>query len=320
MILLTGGAGFIGSCFLKTLNNKGIFDVLVVDHLGSGSKWKNLIGKKFSAYTGKNEFIADIKKGKYKGKIEAIFHFGACSTTTELNADYLMDNNFNYSVELAKFAIEEKIKFVYASSAATYGNGENGYSDYVFDNLIPLNGYGFSKHIFDLWVLQNKFESKFVGIKFFNVFGPNEYHKNEMSSMVFKSFNQIMNTGKVRLFKSNSPEFQDGGQVRDFVYVKDTCETIWQMYINNIYGIYNLGTGCARSWNDLANAVFAALGKEPEIEYIDMPESLVSQYQNYTKADMSKLISTGISYKPGILEDSVNDYVNNYLVKNNLIY
>lgn len=321
MIVLTGGAGFIGSNFLKTLNNKGITDVLVVDHLGSSNKWKNLQGKAFSNFINKSEFRLKLLDGKYEGKIDAIVHLGACSATTESDADYLFDNNYSYSIDLAEFAIRNNIQFVYASSAATYGNGENGYSDAEFNSLKPLNGYGFSKHLFDQWVLRNGYDKVFVGLKFFNVFGPNEYHKGTMSSMVFKSYNQIVSTGKVQLFRSNTKEYSDGGQMRDFIYVKDACKVMLQFLSNkSITGIFNLGTGKARSWNDLANSVFLALCLEPKIEYIDMPESLINQYQNFTEADMSKINNSFIDFTPTSLEDAVKDYVSNYLSKNYLVY
>lgn len=321
MIVLTGGAGFIGSCFLKTLNNKGISDVLVVDHIGNSNKWRNLLGKDFNGIIHKNDFRNMLLAGKFDGKIEAIFHFGACSSTTENNSDYLLDNNYSYSIDLAEFAVRENARFIYSSSAATYGNGSKRYDDNNLKDLSPLNGYGFSKYIFDLWVVNNGYDKLFTGLKIFNAFGPNEYHKSEMASMVFKSFNQIVETGKVKLFKSNSDEYPDGGQLRDFIYVKDVCEIVWNIYQQkNIAGIYNLGTGKARTWNDLANSVFASLNIQPDIEYIQMPENLTNQYQNYTEADMKKLISTGINFEPASLESSVDDYVKNYLSKKYLIY
>ncbi|MDX9790205.1 MAG: ADP-glyceromanno-heptose 6-epimerase [Candidatus Kapaibacterium sp.] len=321
MIVLTGGAGFIGSCFLRTLNNKGVKDVLVVDHLGQSAKWKNLHGKQFESYLHKNDFRNKLNSGEFDGKIDAIFHLGACSSTTENDMDYLFDNNYSYSVDIAKFAVRENVRLIYASSAATYGDGAKGYDDKNYDDLVPLNGYGFSKHIFDLWVLNNAYDKIFTGLKFFNVFGPNEYHKGSMASMVYKSYNQIIQTGKVNLFRSNTPEYKDGGQMRDFVYVKDACEIMWQIYMNpEISGIFNIGTGVARSWNDLARSVFASMDLEPVIEYVDMPESLTNQYQNYTKADMSKLFKSGVNYKPADLEVSVDDYVREYLSKNYLTY
>ena len=327
MIILTGGAGFIGSCFLRKLNNEGIYDVLVVDHLGNTDKWKNLVGKKFRDYINKDEFLINLNNNQYKGQIETIVHLGACSSTTERNVDYLMSNNFSYSKDLAIYSAEHDIKMIYASSAATYGDGFIGYSDDEYENLIPLNGYGFSKHLFDLWLIENKLDTKFTGIKFFNVFGPNEYHKGDMSSMVYKSFNQIIRTGKVNLFKSNDPQYKDGDQRRDFIYVKDTNEIMWQMLNNpDISGIFNLGTGKSRTWNDLVNSVFSALAsldskfEQRNIEYIDMPEHLNSQYQNFTEADMSNLINAGFKFTPMELESTIADYVINYLYKNYSIY
>ncbi|MCE5305804.1 ADP-glyceromanno-heptose 6-epimerase [bacterium] len=315
MIILTGGAGFIGSNFLRLLNDQGIDDIIVVDNLGSSNKWKNLVGKKFTDYIHKSKFLDEMHKFK---NIDAIFHFGACSRTTESDIDYLIENNYHYSIELAKFAIENNAQFIYASSASTYGNGDQGYSDATFDELKPLNGYGYSKHLFDLWVKAQKLDKVLLGFKFFNVFGPNEYHKQDMSSMVTKAFYQIKETGKIMLFKSYNSQYADGNQTRDFIYVKDANKVIWNFYENNIKGLYNLGTGIARSWNDLANAVFKAMGIAPNIEYIDMPEELKLQYQYATQADLTKLRSTGIEIAFNSLEDNVNDYIENYLLNGKL--
>lgn len=314
MIVLTGGAGFIGSCFLKKLNRNGIDNILIVDNLASSLKWKNLIGKQFNRYIHKEKFREELNLGEFEGKIEAIFHLGACSTTTERNIDYLMDNNFDFSRELCDYAVRYSIPFHYASSAATYGMGENGYSDRKFEDLRPLNGYGFSKHVFDEWLIQQNWDSKVTGYKFFNVFGPNEYHKGSMASMVYKSFGQIKDNGFVKLFKSNDTRFEDGGQKRDFIYVKDVIEVMWYFYQNKVKGIYNLGTGKARNWNDLINAVFSALGEDPKIEYIEMPDSLKGQYQNFTEAEMDKF-NAACTHKFEKLEDSVADYIQNYLIK-----
>jgi ADP-L-glycero-D-manno-heptose 6-epimerase len=317
MIILTGGAGFIGSCFLKTLNANGIYDVIVVDRLGTADKWKNLVGKRFAGYYHKNEFFdVLLENTELSRDIDAIVHLGACSSTTESDVDYIMSNNLNYSINLGTYAAEHNIKFIYASSAATYGDGSNGYSDSSIDGLRPLNPYGFSKHLFDQWVMDNELDTEFTGVKFFNVFGPNEYHKGDMASMIFKSFNQIMNTGKVSLFKSNSPDFKDGEQKRDFVYVKDATNVLWNMLENkNTGGIFNLGTGKARTWNDLVAAVFNALGRETNIEYIDMPGKLEGKYQNFTQADIRKLKASPFAIKFTELEDAVHDYVANYLNK-----
>ena len=251
--------------------------------------------------------------------IEAIVHLGACSSTTETNSDYLLDNNFLYSKELADFAINNGIRFIYASSAATYGDGENGYSDSSIDGLVPLNCYGFSKHLFDMWITEQKLTNKVTGIKFFNVFGPNEYHKENMRSMFYKSFEQIESTGKVKLFKSYRENYKNGEQKRDFIYVKDCVEVIYKMINDRKFtGIYNLGTGVARSWNDLANSVFMAMNKTPNIEYIDMPETILNQYQYFTKADTTKILEKlGPNWKFTSIEDAAVDYVQNYLMQKN---
>ncbi len=315
MILITGGAGFIGSCFIKKLNDNGIKEIVIIDKLRFGEKWKNLIGKKFIDLHNKDTL--NLAKFLENNKFQAIFHFGACTDTTEKNAEYLLENNYKFSIQLAEFALANNIRFIYASSAATYGSGENGYSDIEFDNLKPLNMYGFSKHLFDIWVINNKYDSKFVGLKFFNVFGPNEYHKGEMASMVYKAYKQIKATGTVKLFKSYSAEYPDGEQKRDFIYVKDVSDVIWSIYQNpNISGIYNLGTGEAHSWNELISYVFNALNLEIKIEYIEMPEELIHQYQYFTQAKMDKLKNTGLKLNFRPLEENVNDYVKNYLSQN----
>lgn len=317
MIIVTGGAGFIGSCLVRELNNNGIYDILIVDRLRNASKWKNLLGKRFTRYIDKDDFRIMFLNGEFDNeKIETIFHIGACSSTTETDCDYLFENNYNNSIDLAQFALTKNIRFIYASSAATYGDGSNGYSDNEFYGLMPLNPYGMTKHLFDLWVIQNGFDKILTGLKFFNVFGPNEYHKDDMASMVYKSFLQIKEKGYVKLFKSNTSEYPDGGQMRDFVYVKDVTKILIDIYNNKAFsGIYNIGTGNARNWNDLVKAVFNAMNLEPEIEYIDMPEQLSKQYQNFTEADMSKLKSSNPLLSFMELEESVEDYVKNYLLK-----
>ena len=321
MIILTGGAGFIGSCFLRKLNDEGINDILVVDHLGSGDKWKNLSGKKFSKYLNKFEFRDILLNREIEHNIDAIVHFGACSDTTERDADYILDNNYNYSIELAEFAVENDIRFIYASSAATYGNGSEGYCDTDFNKLVPLNVYGMSKHLFDLWVINQGLDKVFAGFKFFNVFGPNEYHKGKMASMIYKSYYQILETGMVKLFKSNCSDYHDGEQKRDFVYIKDIADVIWKtLNDKKIGGIFNLGTSHARSWNDLANSVFAAMNIEPNIQYIEMPSNLTNQYQNFTQADMSKLKSFIPDLKFSSLEDNAKDYITEHLAQNNKVY
>jgi ADP-L-glycero-D-manno-heptose 6-epimerase len=317
MIILTGGAGFIGSCLLKKLNDVGISDILVVDRLRSGPKWKNLVGKKFNDYVDKSVFREKIDDILKSHTIDAIFHLGACTDTTETDADYIIDNNFNYSKELAELALDRNARFIYASSAATYGNGEYGYSDTLFDDLKPLNPYGYSKHLFDQWCIARGYDKIFTGLKFFNVFGPNEYHKGSMASMIYKSYFQARFQGRIRLFKSSHPDYGDGEQQRDFVYVKDVVDVIMKIYDNkNIAGIYNLGSGTAHTWNDLANGVIKATGLEgnANIEYIEMPKELVNQYQNYTCADMVKTESA-LKHEFYKFEDAITDYVRNYLMK-----
>jgi ADP-L-glycero-D-manno-heptose 6-epimerase len=317
MIVITGGAGFIGSCILKKFNENGKSNIIVVDRMGTEDKWKNLVGKKFHRLFHKNEFLEKIRfDTDLRNSISTIIHMGACSTTTETNVDYIMSNNLNYSIELARFAAENDVRFIYASSAATYGDGSNGYNDALFDDLRPLNPYGLSKHLFDLWLIDNRLDKEFIGLKFFNVFGPNEYHKDDMASMVYRSFNQIIETGEVKLYKSNALEFGDGGQKRDFIYVKDVVNVIWKLQETEKYaGIYNMGTGKPRSWNDLVNAVFSSMGKESNINYIDMPDNLINQYQNFTQAQMEKFEANLFPMNFGTLEDSIDDYVKNYLMK-----
>ncbi len=311
-VLLTGGAGFIGSCMLWRLNAAGIKDIIVVDHLGESSKWKNLVGKHFEDYFEKDKFLDYLETGKLDRKIDTVIHFGACTSTTEQNATYMMENNYVYSRRLAEWALKNRKRFLYASSGATYGDGEMGYSDRddMTPKLKPLNIYGYSKHLFDLWAIKNNLQKEFVGFKFFNVFGPNENHKGDMRSMVNKGYQQIKATGKMRLFKSHKPEYKDGGQKRDFVYVKDAIELVYHFLEHpEKRGIFNIGTGEAKTWNDLANALFLALGMKPRIEYFDMPEILRGKYQYFTQAELEKLRQTGCNHKFFSLNDAIKDYV-----------
>jgi ADP-L-glycero-D-manno-heptose 6-epimerase len=314
MIVLTGGAGFIGSCFLAQLNAAGRSDVLIVDSLGSGTKWKNLVDRTYIDIVSKEDFREIMALGGLED-VEAVVHLGACSATTETNADYLYDNNYLYSIDVAEFAFEQNARFIYASSAATYGSGDRGYSDTTTD-LRPLNMYGYSKHLFDQWIRREDMEGACVGLKFFNVFGPNEYHKGSMASLVSKAVPEIQTRGRVSLFKSNDPEFNDGGQMRDFIYVKDVCAVLQTLLQRtDVTGILNLGTGTARTWNDLMHAVFTALEREPVIDYVEMPEHLSKQYQNYTQAEMDRFhqLLPGVLFSS--LEESVADYVQGYLVR-----
>lgn len=315
MYVVTGGAGFIGSALIASLNQRGVSDILVVDQLGCSKKWRNLVGLKFSDYLDKDQFLKQLLAYKLPA-LRCILHMGACSSTTEADCDYLLENNFAYSKLLAQYAIEQQVRLIYASSAATYGDGSNGYSDQhdLVSKLRPLNMYGYSKQLFDLWILQKGYEKSVVGLKFFNVFGPHEYHKGAMRSMVLKAYQQVKERGVVSLFRSNSAEFKDGEQLRDFVYIKDCFEPVWWLLNHpEVAGIFNLGSGVARSWLDLARAVFAALKLEPKIEFIDMPVEISTQYQNMTKAEMAKLQNSGCPLKVTALEDTVADYVVNYL-------
>jgi len=318
MIIVTGGAGFIGSAFVWKLNQEGIEDIVIVDRLGKTDKWKNLVNLRFVNYIHKDEFYDLIYNDTLSFDVEAIIHMGACSSTTERDADYLWQNNFTYTGQLAEWALERKIRFIYASSAATYGDGKQGFSDdhSKISDLKPINMYGYSKQVFDLRVLRHSWEDKIAGIKFCNVFGPNEYHKGDMTSVIVKAFHQIKETGKVCLFKSYLPQYPDGGQMRDFVYVKDCIDVLWWLFKNqDVNGIFNLGTGKARTWNDLISAVFAAMETREKIEYIEMPESIRNQYQYFTQAEMDKLHSVGCPVSFSSMEDSVRDYVVNYLQK-----
>lgn len=317
MIIVTGGAGFIGSCVVRTLNDLGRFDIVIVDNIASTEKWMNIRNKKFIKYVHKSAFLMELPS---YDNVEAIIHLGAQSSTTEKDFDYLWKNNFEYTKDLWDYCAEKQISFIYASSAATYGDGKFGFDDRMnIDSLLPLNGYGYSKQLFDLWVKYQAthFPKQYVGLKFFNVFGPNEYFKGSMASMVFHGFRQIKETGKIKLFKSCNPEYKDGEQLRDFVYVKDICSVItWLLDNNSISGLFNVGTGKAESFKALAEATFDALGIEPNIEYIDMPEHLKEKYQYYTKSEMDKLRSFGYSRDFLPMHDAVTEYVVEYLARN----
>ncbi|HPD57324.1 MAG TPA: ADP-glyceromanno-heptose 6-epimerase [Smithellaceae bacterium] len=316
MIIVTGGAGFIGSAFVWKLNQQGVDDIIIVDQLGSDDKWKNLVNRRFTDCLHKDDFIKIVQEDKGPWKVRAVIHMGACSSTTERDADYLWENNYLYSRRVAEWSLRHNIRFIYASSAATYGDGTLGFSDdhEKIGSLKPINMYGYSKHVFDLWVLKNKLENKMTGIKFFNVFGPNEYHKGDMTSVIYKAFNQIRETGKVRLFKSYKKEYPHGGQLRDFVYIKDCVDVMW-WFLNNpdANGIYNLGTGKARTWKDLIKAVFAAMERKTNIQFVEMPEAIRKQYQYFTEAQMNKLKTAGYAVNFAPLEETVRDYVVNYL-------
>ncbi len=317
-ILVTGGAGFIGSALVWALNQRGRTDIVISDLLGSDEKWKNLTPLKFADYVEGGDFRCRLgQNAAFFGKFSAVFHLGACSATTEKNAAYLADNNYGYTKELASWALAQGARFIYASSAATYGDGAQGMDDKdeALHRLRPLNMYGYSKHLFDLYAQRVGWLPRIVGVKYFNVFGPNEDHKGDMRSLVNKAYQQILATGQVQLFKSHKPEFKDGEQMRDFLYVKDAVEMTLHFADTapSAGGLYNLGSGEANTWLTLTRAIFAALGREPRIEFIDMPEVLRGKYQYFTRADIAKLRATGYKRAMTPLVDAVRDYVQSYL-------
>jgi len=314
VIIVTGGAGFIGSCIVARLNSLGHNDLIIVDHFdGPGDlKRRNIENKRYCQYLDKAEFLDQVKNGRLPGSVRAVIHMGACSSTTGTDPDYYEHNNFQYTRHLADWCIRHGIPFIYASSAATYGDGSQGYADdeSSLNSLQPLNLYGWSKHKFDLWVMDQGLREHVVGLKFFNVFGPNEYHKGAMRSVVNKAYPGVASDGVIRLFKSHHPDYADGEQKRDFIYVQDAVNVVmFFMDHPEIHGIYNVGTGQARSWNDLARALFSAVGKPPDIQYVVMPEHLKDRYQYFTQATVEKLRSVGFDHPWASLEDAVRDYV-----------
>lgn len=314
-IIVTGGAGFIGRNLVEALNQRGEDNVYIVDSLGHDEKWRNLAGLVFEDVWGINDFRQRVREDTLP-KVATIFHLGACSATDEADADYLLDNNYRTTRELCEWSLKKGTRFIYASSAATYGDGEHGYNDAdeITPKLRPLNMYGYSKHMFDLWALRTGRLDSIAGIKYFNVFGPGEDHKAHMRSVINKAVSQIVETGQVQLFRSHRPDYADGEQLRDFVYVKDAvAQTLFYHDRPDVSGLFNCGTGQARSWRDLANAVFAALGREPKIEFIDIPATIREKYQYYTQADTAKTRASGYTRTAYTLEDAVRDYVQNYL-------
>lgn len=312
-IVVTGAAGFIGSCVVKELNSRGIDNIVLIDRLGEGKKWQNLVGKSFIDLIHKDKGFGWLRENA--NAVKAVIHLGACSSTVESNADYLLENNTHDSIEMAKLSYKHSWRFIYASSAATYGSGKGGFDDNVeqLERLEPLNMYGYSKHLFDLWLRRNKLIDRFVGLKYFNVYGPNEWHKGRMSSHVLKMVEQVKE-GRIKLFKSSDPSYADGGQMRDFIYVKDVARMTCDLLDNTHAGIFNIGFGRAHSWNDLAFAVIRALGTKATIEYIDMPSDLIGQYQNYTCANMQRWENAGLEACRYSLEEGVQDYIQNHLL------
>ena len=320
-ILVTGGAGFIGSALVWALNQRGYSDIVVTDFLGSDEKWKNLVPLKFNDYIDAGDFRRQLAQNPSAfGKFSTVFHLGACSATTEKNASYLADNNFGCTKELAAWCLARDTRFIYASSAATYGDGAQGMDDQSDElaRLRPLNMYGYSKHLFDLYAQRSGWLSRIVGVKYFNVFGPNEDHKADMRSLVNKAYQQILATGKVQLFKSHKPEYKDGEQKRDFLYVKDAVEMTLHFADDpkgrQTGGLFNLGSGEANTWLTLTLAIFAALGRPPQIEFIAMPEVLQGKYQYFTQADVTKFRASGYARAMTPLAEAVRDYVQGYLV------
>ena len=319
MIIVTGGAGFIGSAIVAALNQRKISDILVIDELAKDQKWKNLNNLAFADYIEKNDFLEMVNNQAIDWPIDAVFHMGACSDTTETDCSFLIKNNYEYTKDLATWAVESNIRFIYASSAATYGDGSQGFSDDEsgMHQLAPLNMYGYSKHLFDLWAQSSGLLGSIVGLKYFNVFGPNEYHKAHMRSFVIKAFEQINSKGRVGLFKSYNSDYADGEQKRDFLYIKDAVDmTLFFLDNPDKNGTFNIGSGKARTWNDLAKAIFAAMQKTLSIDYIEMPPILRGNYQYFTEADMKKLKKAGYKKKPTSLEETTKDYIQNYLKLN----
>ena len=316
-VIVTGGAGFIGSVLVWELNRRGCSQVVIADSPADREKSANLIGLRYTGIIEPAGLLARLSSGSM-GTLDCIFHLGACSSTTETNEKYLRENNYEYSRTLAEWALGAGVRFVYASSAATYGDGSAGMDDSdprQLERLLPLNLYGQSKQWMDLHAWREGWLDRIVGLKYFNVFGPNEQHKGDMRSLVCKSYAEVLKTGVIQLFKSYRPQYRDGEQRRDFLYVKDAVAMTLHLAANPAAnGIFNIGSGKARTWNDLARAVFAALGREPRVEYIEMPESIRDKYQYFTQADVRKLLSTGYDSPITSLEDAVRDYVVNYLV------
>ena len=318
MYIVTGGAGFIGSAFVAYLNQRGIDDIIIVDELAATERWQNLVGKNYQRYYHKDEFLSVLHGHELIQPISAIIHMGANSYTTERDMDQLYNNNFLYTKELAEYALDKGIRFIYASSAAVYGDGSLGFSDADSETAKyrPLNPYGYSKQLFDIHAIREGWQKLITGLRFFNVYGPNEYHKTGQFSVAYKAYTQVKEEGVVKLFKSYRTDYGHGEQKRDFVYVKDCCDVIWWLLNNpNTNGILNIGYGKARSWNDLANAVYGALNLPAQIEYIEMPPALRGHYQYFTEANVERVRALGYNTPFTSLEDGIADYVQNYLEK-----
>ena len=318
-VLVTGGAGFIGSSLVCELNSRGIENIVIADFLGSDEKWRNLVPLRFADYLEADDLLERIQSNRLE-KADLVLHMGACSTTTERNARYLVQNNYEYTRQLAEWTLQQGGRFIYASSAATYGDGTAGMSDSGdLTNLAalrPLNMYGYSKHLFDVYAARTGLLERCAGLKFFNVFGPGEDHKGEMRSIVNKAFAQVRDAGVIRLFRSHRDDYRDGEQERDFVYVRDAVAMTLGIAANDdATGLFNIGAGRSETWLDVARAIFAAMETEPVIEFIDMPAEMRSKYQYTTLADISKLRASGYDAPVTPLAEAVRDYIQGYLVK-----
>ncbi len=315
-VVVTGGAGLIGSAVIWALNLRGIDDILVVDRLDASEKWKNLVPLRYRDYVDADEFETRVlNRASSFANVATVIHLGACSSTTETDAAYLMRNNYAYTKHLAQWAVDHGIRFVYASSAATYGGLERDLRDDAdLDTLRPLNMYAYSKHRFDLYARDHGLLSRIAGLKYFNVFGPNEHHKGEMRSLVDKAFHQIRDTGSIRLFKSHRTEYKDGEQQRDFIYVKDAVAMTLHVAQSGANGLFNVGSGTAHTWLDLVRPIFRAMDVPERIEFIDMPPQLRDKYQYCTCATIDRLRAAGYDAPVTPLADAVDDYVRNYLI------
>jgi ADP-L-glycero-D-manno-heptose 6-epimerase len=316
VIVVTGGAGFIGSALICALNDRGLSDIVVVDRLDTSEKWKNLVPLRYKDYIDADDFErAIVERPNAFADVDAVYHLGACSSTTETDAAYLMRNNYEYTKRLAQWSVATDTRFVYASSAATYGGLEEGLRDDAdLDSLRPLNMYAYSKHRFDLFARDHGLLDRITGVKYFNIFGPNERHKGDMRSLVDKAFHQIRESGSIKLFKSHRPEFRDGEQRRDFLYVKDAVNMTLHLGERQAFGLYNIGSGIAHTWLDLVRPIFRAMQVPERIEFIDMPLALRGKYQYLTVASMERFMATGYDAPATPLADAVDDYVRNYLI------
>ncbi len=317
-VLVTGGAGFIGSALVWALNQRGVERIVVVDRLGTSDKWRNLVPLRFEDYLEAEDLLHELESGAL-GRFDTVLHMGACSSTLERNATYLVHNNFEFTKRVAAQTLAHDGHFLYASSAATYGDGNAGMSDADqsvagLSLLRPLNAYGYSKQLFDQFAATHGLLSRMVGLKFFNVYGPNEAHKGEMRSLVHKAFDQVRDTGRVQLFRSHRPDYKDGEQRRDFVYIKDVVNMTLHLATNaSASGLYNIGSGEAHTWLDLMGAMFSAMDRPTDIEFIDMPIAMRDRYQYFTQADITRLRGAGYQAAPTPLRDAIADYVRGYM-------